>query len=631
MSTQQKRKVMIIGLDGAIPNLFDKFCKEGDLPNISKLRRRGSSTSMLSQIPVATPINWTSITTGAPPGVHGVIGFWSHRWGEPIDKFYSSDAFNNRFIKAERIWEAAEKANKKSIIMKFPGSWPPSIKNGVQVDGYCIPAHGQSILDLAPNGCHSLKPLHGASLIELRSPHGWKNLRKQFANILEGELRIEPKNRGLAQVTYHILIYGDRQFERVMICRSKDTRSIMADLGIGDWSKWIFENFGNVKGTVRFKLIELSPDASNLRIYHSQIYPTKGFTFPDEIGKNLISKVGPFIEFATPHAWRAGWVDFNTCYEEAGYQAKWLAEASEELLKQFDWDLYIMQFHWIDHVQHYFLSLVDPDSPVYDHDSEYKNWKILRDAYQLADWLVGEIIKLADEKTVVIVLSDHGNMPDKRAIALLPLFRESGLIVTKTDELGRTVIDWSKTKVYPCKPGNVEVYINVKGRDANGIVEPGKEYERMRDIVISMLVNLHDDEGNPVFAFVARKEDAVNVGLWGRQLGDVVAVYNPGYTWSGHGGEEWDKEDKVISLPDVNGHDYTAHHGPSLPTGSTKVSSNLAFFLMEGPGIREEYSRDLNSLGPIRVLDVAPTVAYLLCCPPPKHSQGAILYDFLCD
>jgi len=631
MSFKQNRKVMMIGLDGAIPNLIRKFCEEGSLPNISELRQKGSSASMLPPIPVATPMSWTSATTGALPGTHNITGFWSHRWGEPLDCFHNSDAFNNSSVKAERIWEAAEKVGKKSIIMKFPGSWPPSIENGIQVDGYCIPAPGQSILDLVSNGCYSSKPVEGASLIELNRPHGWKNLSKEIANSLEGKLRIDPKDKNLPSVTYWILIYGNRQFERVMVCRSKDARSKVADLKVGEWSNWIFEDFGNVRGTVRFKLIELSPDASCLRIYRSQVYPNRGFTYPDDLGEKLISTVGPFIEFATPHAWKTGWTDFNTCYEEAKYQARWLAEASRKLLAENDWDLYITQFHWIDHVHHYFLSLVDPDSPLYDPHNKNKNWKILRDAYQLADWLVGKLIELADNRTVITILSDHGNMVDRYRVALLPLFRKAGLISTKRDKMGKTIINWDKTKAYPCKPGNVDIYVNLKGRDPNGIIEPGAQYEKIRDEIISILVNLRDENNKPVFAFVARKEDATNVGLWGNQIGDVIAVYNPGYSWSGHGGEEWDREDAILSPPDVHGHDYTAHHGPTLPTASTRISSNLAFLLMKGPGIKKGYSRDLNNLGPARIIDVTPTIAHLLPCPIPKCSQGTVLHDFFMD
>ena len=73
---------MFIGIDGAIPKLIKKFDAMGAIPNISALMRRGCFSEMLSQIPVATPINWASLSTGAVPGVHNVVGFWCHRKGD---------------------------------------------------------------------------------------------------------------------------------------------------------------------------------------------------------------------------------------------------------------------------------------------------------------------------------------------------------------------------------------------------------------------------------------------------------------------------------------------------------------------------------------------------------------------
>ena len=110
------KKAMFIGIDGAISKMIKKFDAEGIIPHISALMRQGSYSDMLSQIPVATPINWASLSTGAVPGVHNVVGFWCHKKGDRIDHFTHENAFTNSFVNAERIWEAVERQDRKSVV-----------------------------------------------------------------------------------------------------------------------------------------------------------------------------------------------------------------------------------------------------------------------------------------------------------------------------------------------------------------------------------------------------------------------------------------------------------------------------------------------------------------------------------
>lgn len=619
-------KAMFIGIDGAIPKMIKRFSAEGVLPNITALMKDGCFSEMLSQIPVATPINWASLTTGATPGVHNVVGFWCHTKGKRIDQYTSENAFTNTFVDAERIWEAVERQGGRSVVLKFPGSWPPSVKTGEQVDGYCIPSHNASILDLAGNGCFSVQKLFKAHSIILRPADDWKHI-DSYGVCAQAEIRI-PLKRGLGEITYQMLVAGKEHFEMVLLCRKKDALTPVAILTPGGWSNWLEESVGDtLKTSVRFKLMSLSGDGTDLRLYHSQLYPSAGFTYPELLGQELRNRFGPMIEFASPHAWKYGWTDLQTCYEEARYQVEWMAKVSRRLLLK-PWNLFLTQFHWVDHIQHYFLPWVDPVSPSYKKEREEYAWSVLRQGYQLADTLVGHLIQLADEDTSIFVLSDHGNICDEYTVSLLPLFVKEGLIVTKTDEQGHKVVDWTKTKAYPCKPGNCDVYINVKGRDEQGCVEP-EDYEAVRSQVIDLMKELTAPNGRKVYDIVLRKEDAVPLGIYGPYASDIVAVYAKGMSWAGHGGEEWDREDTIFEVSTDTGMDYGAHHGPMSPTAETEVCSNKAFVVASGRGIRKGYDRSQGRLGPVRVLDIAPTICELLGYQPPRENQGAVIGDFL--
>ena len=226
------------------------------------------------------------------------------------------------------------------------------------------------------------------------------------------------------------------------------------------------------------------------------------------------------------------------------------------------------------------------------------------------------------------MLSDHGNICDEYTISLLPLFVKEGLITTYFDQNGKKQIDWSRTVAYPCKPGNCDVYINLKGRDAEGCVEP-EDFEKVRDRVIDLLRGLTAPNGKKVYDLVIRREDAVPLGIYGKYASDIVAVYAKGMSWAGHGGEEWDREDNIFAVSSTESLDYGAHHGPMSPTAETEVCSNKAFLVAAGNGIRKQYDRSKTRFGPVRVLDVAPTICHVLGCAPPAQNQGAVIGDFL--
>lgn len=619
-------KAMFIGIDGAIPKMIKKFDAEGIIPNISALMRRGCFSEMLSQIPVATPINWASLSTGAVPGVHNVVGFWSHRKGDRLDRYTSENAFTNTFVNAERLWESVERQGGRSVVLKFPGSWPPSVKTGTQVDGYCIPSYNASVLDLAGNGCYAVQDLHLAKKLELEGTDSWKNV-DGYPRRAAAPIRI-PLKKDCGSLDYWLLAVGEKAFEKVLLCREKDAETTFATLSPGEWSQWLSEELAGGMGcSVRFKLVSLSEDGSDLRLYHSQIYPTKGFTYPGSLGAELQQACGPMLEFASAHAWRYGWTDIDTCYEEAAYQVEWMGRAAEKLLAQ-PWNFFITQFHWVDHIQHYFLPMVDPVSPIYNVEKEAWAWEILKQGYRLADKLVGVLLEQADDDTAVFVLSDHGNICDEYTVSLLPLFVKEGLIATRVDENGQKQVDWSKTVAYPCKPGNCDVYVNLKGRDTEGCVEP-EDYENVRTRVICVLQNLEAPNGKKVFNMVMRQEDVVPLGIYGDYSADIIAVYAQGMSWAGHGGEEWDREDTIFARSTGETFDYGAHHGPMSPTAETEVCSNKAFLVAAGKGIRQGYDRSQSSLGPVRVLDVAPTISHVLGYHPPRDNQGAVIGDFL--
>ncbi|MFL6180488.1 MAG: hypothetical protein ACJ74E_11670, partial [Actinomycetes bacterium] len=123
--------------------------------------------------------------------------------------------------------------------------------------------------------------------------------------------------------------------------------------------------------------------------------------------------------------------------------------------------------------------------------------------------------------------------------------------------------------------------------------------------------------GKRPVALALKRQDAQLLGFWGETAGDVVFLYNSGFSGT------------IPLTGTVGVARGGASHGAQPPTARTDHSSNLAVFMGMGPGIRAGYERDTERLGLIRLVDVVPTICHLLSFQPPNHSQGAVLYDIL--
>ena len=117
-------------------SMIEKHIAEGHLPTFKKLIEGGAvAENCLPPFPTITPPNWATIATGAWAGTHQVTDFHVHLPNTTPDNTNMVEAFNSERIKAETIWDAADKAGKKCIVLNYPGSWPSKMKNGIVVGG----------------------------------------------------------------------------------------------------------------------------------------------------------------------------------------------------------------------------------------------------------------------------------------------------------------------------------------------------------------------------------------------------------------------------------------------------------------------------------------------------------------
>jgi len=133
MDREIMQKVVLIGVDGATPDLMDKWINEGKLKNFQKIRENGTWGKLKSTTPPFSAPAWTSIVTGCNPGKHGIYGFESTGTLKP-------HLINSCHRKAPAIWNLLTNMGRKSVIVNVPGTYPPEKIDGVMITGLLTPS-----------------------------------------------------------------------------------------------------------------------------------------------------------------------------------------------------------------------------------------------------------------------------------------------------------------------------------------------------------------------------------------------------------------------------------------------------------------------------------------------------------
>ncbi len=609
MKARPKRS-FILGLDGAVPQLVERFAAEGRMPNLSKLIQRGCFAHALPVLPTHTPVNWTTIGTGAWPGTHGITGFSINDRTKELTNLASSA--DSEQVRAQFLWQAAEQVGKKSILLKWGGpNFPVTVKDGVQVDGcFCVCCEHE----LAGPARFGTSHQPSSTRIELAPADDWPHVPPSNRPPLATEIVVGKQET--ATVTVHLLCVAESShYDTLLLFRAKGGAELLASVQARQWSDWVTLDFSGRKGTFRAKVLDLAADGSALEVYVSQIMPHTGWTYPEDVARDLTENVGPFIQrpgYNQRGTIYSAWADMETMLEEIEYQHEWFAKAAKHLCENYEHDLFFLHTHAPDYIQDAVMPEAEPltaDSP--EQSAEYL--ELVAKVYQSCDRTVGRIVDdVTTEDDLVCVVSDHGCVgyhADLQAPQMIKkILEDNGFLMYKGSEReahvsskpsrGHSAIDWSRTKAI--WHDTMYIYMNVKGRQPNGVVEPD-EYEQTRSDIIQALLDYKDPRlGRCPFSLVLRREDAGMLGLWGDRVGDII----------------------VCCLPGGN---YGEGHGNLLPTAIYGLSSLQATLILAGPGVRTGHKISR----PVWLTDVAPTVAHLMQIPPPPTMEGAVLHEAL--
>jgi predicted AlkP superfamily phosphohydrolase/phosphomutase len=623
------KKVAVIGFDCALPKLIEKHIAEGHLPNFKRLIQGGVlAENCLNPLPTITPPNWATIATGANLGTHQVTDFHLHTGGSHT---YANTicAFSSDRVKAEYIWDAVDKAGRKCIVLNYPGSWPSHMKNGIMVGGKGLtvselrdglPAM-ESKVSLCGNQVISTEFYPQGIRGSFQPAENWKNLDEPGEDPLELVANMEFSNplEPLAPATWHVLVLQSRDhgYDTVTLSPSRDMKKAFCTLKPDQWSSKIvtrlkLQDGSEKEGFFRCKLLKLSEDASEFALYSTGIIATSGWASPPEATCKINSPEGVPVLFAGLGDYTTGVINLETYIETNEIHDLWLGDAAVCLIKDQDWDLFCMHSHPPDWVYHGLMNELDPYIQP-DEKKRAEAWDAHLRVYQSQDKMLGRIVEAAGKDTLFVLVSDHGATPDG------PMFNPNGPLVKAGLEelLPPEVLDkllpfphqrkYAKilgfpdlTKSRATVQGQCYIYVNLKGRDPEGIVEP-EDYRKVQLQIIDALYAWVDPgtQKRPV-ALALTKDDARILGLYGEKVGDVVFAV---YPW------------------------FSSQHGPILPTGEWGVGSLKSLCVFNGPGIK----KGLRLERTMWLQDIVPTICYLADLPLPADVDGAVLWQVLKD
>jgi predicted AlkP superfamily phosphohydrolase/phosphomutase len=647
--TPAKRKVILFGMDGMMPEQIDRY--KNDIPELAQFVDKGFFSPAIESPYTDTGTNWNTIETGAWVGTHGMTGFEVHLPGMRLGESMGGEntgGWPEELMLVDDLFHAAERQGKRVVEINYPDAFPKLLKDGVVIGGKGLGAHDWQVRG-ADYISSFRQPRNGKRMI-LGDKVEWKNVPQSYKVLQQGLVFLNDQQRfgwstlGMVDVRNihsekgerrYFLIFKEGNSTKVLIADSADAAHPIAVLEKGQWSGWVHENFAGSPTLRQYKVLDLDAEGTQVSIYGTPAPVLSGWGYPRGIEQSIVKNAGAYLEgleLAPNSGVGDGWYDWDVAYEIMRLQTDFLRKCAGYINKTQGWDLMAVVIHAPDGVNHMEIGKLESNDPAMREAADGHLRETLRILFQMASGIVRDI---GDANTVVCFVSDHGNLPKTHWVNVQGILMHGGWTkFVKDQETGLWNLD---TKHSVAVYGNTGVWINVKGREKDGIVEPGKEYENLRTRIIQRLREVKDPEtGEDAYALVGRREDMEGLGIWGDRTEDIIAFERPHYFAQGtavscnnaykipevmmkfyQDGPDMIPWPEAVKLGFIWG--VTAVHW-GLPTSSAGFASNRATFLISGKGVVEG-----KRAARVNLVDVAPTLSYFLGIRPPEQCEGRVV------
>jgi predicted AlkP superfamily phosphohydrolase/phosphomutase len=625
------RRVFMLGLDGVPPETLARFVAEGALPRLQRLLSRATVVDMQPTLPALTAPGWMCMATGAHPTTLGIETILLPGQGDtPADIL---NGFDGSLVQAETLWECLERQGRRSIVFKYPGSWPPRPGTFTQVDGaggyaditcrfevVCSKAYTSEPVKAEQLGSEALFPSgyrdhwridtgaeHSRVHVIPRRAVGWRNLPAGYEARFEFAL-----HREYDRVPWLGVACATPLGPHLLLCRSKDAATPLLDLVPGKFSGSLRQRGPRGDFSLRFKLLDLDLEARRLHLYRSEGHSLDGFTQPAALAAELVEKVGPPLEWTGTYDVMNGLIDLETQLEIYTDHTRWMANTIRALCRrQPDWAGFFMQWHVVEYAHHLIGASLHDDHPYHDPALAPQHLAFLRRTYQLVDELLAAVEDVADTNTLIAITSDHGHDLVHSVFYVNELLRKHGFLHVQ-EQGERTQIDWSRTSAYGLFPGFI--YLNLQGRYRLGSLSPERAPEVLAQLCELLRGVVDPRTGRHAVVQVMGRSELAAHGNWGPRTADLFFAMDRGYEVATRVTAVDDGPFFEVTKPLE---EVTSGHGSFHPASSS--ARTLAAFA--GAGIRE----GALARAPGRIIDIAPTICQWLGLEPPRQADGGVL------
>lgn len=380
----------------------------------------------------------------------------------------------------------------------------------------------------------------------------------------------------------------------------------------------------------------------------------RDFAYPEKLLEEIEAKFGPYQLYIT-EVYTKGKVDniLNQLFEELEYKTK----VNRYLMNEYGWDVFATHYWGTDRFQHELWHLLDESHPFFDRKEHEAHIGRIHEYWHAVDSTLGELFDEAGQDTTVYMGSDHGFGPIKKFLCFNVWLINEGLLVLKGDAMTRLKraifrlgltpdlayrsamklglahlrlsvgvtnrsklmkfanmlmlsledVDWTRTVAF--SKGNYgQIFINMKGRETHGIVEPGAEYDRVLGEVVQKLRGLKDpDSGEDLIGPIWLRED-LYTGPHMDESPDIQFLPS-------------DMANKPLGTLDLTSNKFiTPVYGNS---GDHRMHGIM---LGRGPDLR----RNATVEG-ARIIDYAPTILHTFGAEIPSDMDGRVLSEIFTE
>ncbi len=554
------KKVVILGIDGMDPQILKGFADQGFLPNFSKLMATGDFKPLETTMPPLSPVAWSTFITGTDPGGHAIFDFihrdpktimpefamartipsdWTFTLGSWVIPLRGGRIESLR--RGRAFWELLEEKGVPTTIYRIPSNFPP------QSDGHALSGMGTPDI-LGTPGTFSFytdQPPPGSQDIS-----GGKVFEVSVRDFKVSAELMGPDNTfrtsgAKMTVPFEVFLDPEQPAAKFIV---QDQDFVLKE---GEWSDWIrvdFEALPHLVGVSaigRFYLQQVRP---GFKLYVTPLQinpedPAMSISVPENWSADLQRELGYFYTQELPEetkAFSAGIFSGEEFWEQSQFVFKESRRALDYALRDFKEGLLFFYFSSVDQGSHMLWSYSDEKHPGFRRDSKLSG--AIRILYQEMDEALGKVMRSIDDQTTLIVMSDHGFNPFYWEVNLNSWLVDKGYVQLKdlTQRDGVTLyqnVDWSRTQAYAL--GLNGIYVNLRGREGNGVVSRGAEYDRLLDRLEADLLSMEDPRnGNhPVTLVTRTRRDLKGTHL--DSAPDLIVGYNRGYrsSWKSPLGE----------------------------------------------------------------------------------------------